>query len=95
MSAAQSIKSPEVRPDGSVTFRLLAPAATKAEVQFEFAKKVGVVPMHRGARDRLTKDPEAAILLLTDEQLAQANMVDWNKVNADEWRDKWNRFVGR
>jgi putative spermidine/putrescine transport system substrate-binding protein len=65
------------------------------EVQFEFAKKVGVVPMHRGARDRLTKDPEAAILLLTDEQLNQANMVDWSKVNADEWRDKWNRFVGR
>ena len=65
------------------------------EVQFEFAKKVGVVPMHRGARDRLVKDPEAAILLLTDEQLNQANMVDWNKVNAEEWRDKWNRFVGR
>jgi putative spermidine/putrescine transport system substrate-binding protein len=65
------------------------------EVQFEFAKKVGVVPVHRGARDRLAKDPEAAILMLTDEQLNQANMVDWSKVNADEWRDKWNRFVGR
>ncbi len=65
------------------------------EVQFEFAKKVGVVPMHRGARDRLVKDPEASILLLTDEQLAQASMVDWSKVNAEEWRDRWNRFVGR
>ena len=65
------------------------------EIQFEFAKKVGSVPVNRPARDRLAKDPEAAILMLTDEQLNQANMVDWNKVNADEWREKWNRFVGR
>ena len=48
------------------------------DVQFEFAKKVGVVPTHRGARDRLAKDPEGAILMLTDEQLNQANMVDWS-----------------
>jgi len=66
------------------------------EVQFEFTRKVGVVPMNRAARDRLAKDPEAGpILLVTDEQLNQASMVDWNKLNADEWREKWNRFVGR
>lgn len=66
------------------------------EVQFQFAKKVGVVPMNRTARDQLTKDPEAGpILFLTDEQLNQAFMIDWNKLNPDEWREKWNRFVGR
>jgi putative spermidine/putrescine transport system substrate-binding protein len=65
------------------------------DVQFEFSKKVGIVPMNRAARDRLAKDPEAAILMLSDEQLNQANMVDWSKLNADEWREKWNRFVGR
>ena len=66
------------------------------EVQFEFSKKVGVVPMNRAARDRLTKDSEAAlILLLTDEQLNNASSTDWTKLNADEWREKWNRLVGR
>jgi putative spermidine/putrescine transport system substrate-binding protein len=66
------------------------------EVQLEFAKKVGVVPVNRTARDRLTKDPEAGpILLLTDEQLDNASRVDWSKLNPDEWREKWNRMVGR
>jgi len=49
MSAAQSIKSPEVHSDGSVTFRLLAPAATKAEVHLELASGMSTLPMSKGA----------------------------------------------
>ena len=49
MSAAQSIKSPEVHSDGSVTFRLLAPAAIKAELHLELASGMSTLPMSKGA----------------------------------------------
>lgn len=66
------------------------------EVQFQFAKKVGIAAINRGARDRLMKDPEVGpILLLTDEQMNNMYITDWTKLSADEWREKWNRFVGR
>jgi enterochelin esterase-like enzyme len=49
MSAAQSIKSPEVHPDRSATFRLLAPAATKAEVHLELASGMSTLVMSKDA----------------------------------------------
>src|SRR5438270_9861878 len=49
MSIAQSIKSPEVHSDGTVTFRLLAPAATKAEVHLELASGMSTLAMSKGA----------------------------------------------
>jgi enterochelin esterase-like enzyme len=49
MSAAQSVKSPEIRPDGSVTFRLLAPAARKVEVQLELASGMSPLAMSKDA----------------------------------------------
>jgi len=50
MSTAQSIKSPEVHADGSVTFRLLAPSATKVEVQFELASGASTIAMRKNAK---------------------------------------------
>lgn len=67
-----------------------------SEVQFQIAKKVGVAPTNHTARQRLMKDPEAGpILLLTDKQLNHAFQIDWSKLNPEQWREMWNRFVGR
>ena len=49
MSTAQSIKSPDVHPDGTVTFRLMAPAVTKAEVQLELASGMTTLAMSKDA----------------------------------------------
>ena len=49
MSTAQSIKSPEVHSDGTVSFRLLAPAARKIEVHIDLASGVSTLPMNRDA----------------------------------------------
>jgi enterochelin esterase family protein len=46
---AQSIKSPEVRTDGTVIFRLLAPAASKAEVHLELASGASTLAMSKDA----------------------------------------------
>ena len=49
MSTAQSIKSPDVHSDGTVIFRLSAPAATKAEVRIELASGMSTLPMSKDA----------------------------------------------
>jgi enterochelin esterase family protein len=49
MSIAQSIKSPEVHSDGTVSFRLLAPAATRAEVRLELASGMSTLAMSKDA----------------------------------------------
>src|SRR5437660_254831 len=50
MSIAQSIKSPEVHSDGTVTFRLLAPAATRAEVYLELASGMSTLAMSKDTK---------------------------------------------
>ena len=66
------------------------------EVQFEFAKQTGVVPVNGGARQRLATDPEVgSILLLTDAQLDNAFLIDWKKLDPDAWRETWNRSMKR
>ncbi len=66
------------------------------DIQLQFAKKTGVVPINVTARQGLRNDPEAgSILLLTDEQLNNAFRVDWKKLDPEQWRDMWNRFLGR
>lgn len=44
---AQSIKSPEVHPDGSITFRLMAPSAQKVEVQLDVASGTDTLTMNK------------------------------------------------
>ncbi len=66
------------------------------EVQLEFAKRTGVVPINAAARQGLMKDPElASLLLLTEEQFKNAFQVDWRKLDPEKWRETWNRFLGR
>jgi hypothetical protein len=54
MLAAQPVNSPEIHPDGSVRFRLLAPAATKAEVHLELASGMSTLAMSRDASHSLS-----------------------------------------
>jgi len=49
MSTAQSIKSPEVRTDGTVIFRLSAPSASRVEVHLELASGMGTLAMGKDA----------------------------------------------
>ena len=46
---AQSVKSPEVHQDGTVTFRLVAPSAKKVEVQVELLSGARTLPMRKDA----------------------------------------------
>lgn len=66
------------------------------EVQFQFAKQTGVIPINTIARQRLMSDAEAGpILLLTDEQINNAFLIDWQKLDPDAWRSRWNRLIKR
>lgn len=65
------------------------------DVQFEFSKAVGAVPMNREARKRLQGDPDAKELMLTDEALNGALAVDFYKTDLAAWRDVWNRQIQR
>lgn len=67
-----------------------------SEIQYELAKKVGVVPINGTARQRLIKEPETgSILLLSDEQLNHAFQIDWKKLDAEKWREMWDRMLGQ
>ena len=48
---AQSIRSPEIHPDGSVTFRLLAPLGQKVELRLEDASGMKPIAMAKDAND--------------------------------------------
>jgi putative spermidine/putrescine transport system substrate-binding protein len=64
------------------------------DVQFEFSKFAGTVPMNEAARMRLKEDPEVKdVLLLTDAELKNAFTVDYSKVDMVKWRDNWARQV--
>ncbi|MGE0805286.1 MAG: PotD/PotF family extracellular solute-binding protein [Burkholderiaceae bacterium] len=66
------------------------------EVQYEFTRIVGSVPMNPVARKRLMENPENRdVLLLTDEQLANALNVDYAKLDLQAWRDAWARQIKR
>lgn len=47
MATAQSMKSPEVNTDGSVTFHLEAPSAKTAEVHLELASGMSTLAMSK------------------------------------------------
>jgi putative spermidine/putrescine transport system substrate-binding protein len=64
------------------------------EVQFEFSKFAGTVPMNLAARTRLMEDPETKdTLLLSDAELRNAFSVDYSRVDMARWRDTWARQV--
>jgi len=64
------------------------------DVQFEFSKFAGTVPMNEAARMRLKEDPEVKdVLLVSDAELKNAFTVDYSKVDMVQWRDRWARQV--
>jgi len=67
-----------------------------AQAQFQFAEKVGVVPVVAEARARLGGDPVLRQLLVLDaagiEGMAR---LDPAKIDLSRWNDQWNRAVAR
>jgi putative spermidine/putrescine transport system substrate-binding protein len=66
------------------------------DVQFEFSKFAGTVPMNEAARTRLMEDTATKdVLMLSDAELKNAMIVDYAKVDMAQWRDAWARQVHR
>lgn len=66
------------------------------QAQAAFARATGVVPVNPDARKELAADPVLAkFMLLKDEEINGAFVVNWDRVNQEQWRSDWNRSVGR
>ncbi|MES2999643.1 MAG: extracellular solute-binding protein, partial [Pseudomonadota bacterium] len=66
------------------------------QVQADFAKPMGVVPVNRESRALLQKDPVMnRFMLLSDADLANAFSMDWTKVDVEKWRATWARTVSK
>ncbi len=64
------------------------------QVQADFAKPMGVVPVNRESRALLQKDPVMnRFMLLSDNDLANTFSMDWTKVEVEKWRSTWARTV--
>jgi putative spermidine/putrescine transport system substrate-binding protein len=64
--------------------------------QTEFARAVGIVPTNREARAQLTSDPVLSkYMLLRDDEIDKAFVVDWSKVNQQQWRSDWARSINK
>lgn len=64
------------------------------QVQADFAKPMGVVPVNKESRALLQKDPVMnRFMLLSDSDLANAFSMDWTKVEVEKWRNTWARTV--
>jgi putative spermidine/putrescine transport system substrate-binding protein len=66
------------------------------DAQFEHSKFTGSLPMNPEARQRLSSDPENKdVLMFSDQELNNAYLVDFKKVDLSQWREAWNRDVKR
>lgn len=66
------------------------------QVQADFAKPMGVVPVNKESRALLQKDPVInRFMLLSDAELANAFTMDWDKVDVEKWRASWARAVSK
>lgn len=64
------------------------------QVQADFAKPMGVVPVNKESRALLQADPVMSrFMLLSDADLANAFTMDWGKVDVEKWRAAWARGV--
>jgi putative spermidine/putrescine transport system substrate-binding protein len=67
-----------------------------AQAQFQFAEKVGVVPVVAEARAKLAGDPVLRQLLVLDSAgIAGMARLDPAKIDLSRWNDEWNRAVAR
>jgi len=61
---------------------------------YGFCMEVGNVPASAEARQRMAQNPiRKKMLLLSDAQLENAFRVQWDKIDANKWRDTWNRGI--
>jgi putative spermidine/putrescine transport system substrate-binding protein len=66
------------------------------EAQFEHTKFTGSLPMNPDARTRLSTDSENKdVLMFSDQELSNAYLIDFTKVDLPKWREAWNRDVKR
>jgi putative spermidine/putrescine transport system substrate-binding protein len=66
------------------------------EAQFEHSKFTGSLPMNPDARQRLSTDPENKdVLMFSDQELNNAFLIDFTKIDLPKWREAWNRDVKR
>lgn len=66
----------------------------EAENPAKFCEATGTVPVNPKAREIMVKDPHnKAMLLLTDEQIEKAYVVNWERFDTKKWRDTWQRVV--
>lgn len=66
------------------------------EAQAGFARGVGVAPVNRDARAILAGEPDLKkFMLLTDQELEGAFIVNWDRVDQPKWRAAWNRMLGK
>ncbi len=66
------------------------------EVQVEFSKKTGTVPVRREALAKLAADPQVREFTVLDpNRIRTMYYVDWSKVNVSEWANKWSRMMAR
>jgi putative spermidine/putrescine transport system substrate-binding protein len=62
--------------------------------QTEFAKLTGSTPTNREARAQITNDATLRkFMLLTDKELENAFVVDWGKIDQQQWRNEWARTI--
>jgi putative spermidine/putrescine transport system substrate-binding protein len=66
------------------------------QVQADFAKPMGVVPVNKESRALLQKDPVMnRFMLLSDADLANTFSMDWTKVDVEKWRSTWAHTVAK
>ena len=62
--------------------------------QTEFAKATGSTPTNREARAQIANDPTLRrFMLLSDKELENAFVVDWSKIDQQQWRNEWARSI--
>ncbi|MEO7242424.1 MAG: extracellular solute-binding protein [Variovorax sp.] len=67
-----------------------------AAAQYEFAMKVGVIPIVPAARAKMASDPLLQKLLILDEhKIADMVHLDPAKIDLSRWNGQWNRAVSR
>jgi putative spermidine/putrescine transport system substrate-binding protein len=66
------------------------------EAQFDHSKFTGSLPMNPDARERLSTDPENKnVLMFSDQELNNAFLINFSKIDLPRWREAWNRDVKR
>jgi len=71
-------------------------AFLEVQAQAEFSKLMGTVPSNRAARAVLQQDAVMSrFMLLSDAELENTFVMNWDKVDVETWRSTWARTVTR